>query len=134
MKNKIELSDNHRRVISVILRLIEKDLDYIEQLLNDPKSGITYKVEKDIEIIDIGEKKEIIRKIRDVISNVYSKYDLYKEIQTQTRIISAKKIHLWEILIDSDAKNLNKYGEFDLRHAENYNTSIQNLIRLIEEI
>ena len=113
MKNKIELSENHRRVISVILRLIEKDMDYIEELMDDPKNGITYRVEKDIEMFDITRKKEMIRQIRDIISKMYSKYDLYKEIITQTKIINAKKIHLWAILIDSYSDKLNKYGKMD---------------------
>jgi len=79
MANKINLSDNHKRVISTTLKITEQSINEIIFLLN--KDSDTFiNLENDI---DICKKKDLINSIRSIKSKMAElmiKYGLEAEI------------------------------------------------------
>lgn len=131
-KNK--LSDTHARVLSVILKIIETDLNEILNILSNPYKGIMYD-----NLIDIGEdeKKEKIGKINKIlidIEYIYKKFSLKKESLKQSKMLDAKKSKLWSILEDSYSKKLSKYGEMDYENSQIIDPLIKSLIEKIGDI
>jgi hypothetical protein len=133
-QEKIKLSNNHRRVLSIILKIIEKDMDMMIGILDNPPCGITYKVTKEFEQDDIESKNLAIMKIKKLVEDFYKKYDLITETLSQGQIFNAKKTGLWTILIDAYSDKLGRYGKFEYEHAKNFDAEITELVNLIEKI
>lgn len=134
MKEKIKLSNNHNRVISVIMKIIEKKADEIIEVLNNPKNEITYQVVRDIEKSDNERKLKAAYKLKKIIKQIFTEYNLQKEVHKQSQIINSKKINLWSLLNDAYSNKLNNYGKFNPDLKEKYDMTISELINIIEEL
>jgi len=134
MKATVNLSETHRRVISVVMKIVESRLDEMYQVLNRPHQGTTYGIHQDLEADEINRSNFVIRRAKDLVKEISKKYGLRQEYRTQSAVIRAKKANLWSILEDSYSKKLRRYGELDARIATEFDCEIEKLIYLIESI
>jgi predicted secreted Zn-dependent protease len=134
MKEKIKLSETHRRVLSVVLKLVERGLDEMWETLNYPHSGTTYGILTDLESHEISRNNRGISRAKELVKELFKKYNLRQDFHSQCAIINAKKANLWSILEDTYSKKLGRYGEFDRNHAAEFDSEIKRLIDLIESI
>jgi hypothetical protein len=134
MKSKIKLSENHTRVVSVILKIIEEKIDGIAELLNKNKNVNSYKIINDIDKTESGIKLNTIKHIKKIIEEIYNKYDLRKENQYISKIIESRKASLWSLLNDAYANKLNNYGRFDNNFASEYDELITKLMKEVNKL
>lgn len=134
MKEKINLSKNHKRVIGVAMKIVEKDLNELLILLKREVNESSYEVVRDIPGKDLREKIITIKKIKNLVTNMYNRYTLGRESLMLSNILETKKSYLWTVLIDSYSVNLNKYGDFNPDFSKEYDERITELIKLINQI
>lgn len=134
MKDKIGLSKNHRRIIGVALKIVEKDMDELMILLNTNRNESSYEVIRDIPEGELKKKMLTVKKIKIFINEMYSRYLLGRETLKISRILEAKKSYLWTILSDSYSKKLSRYGDFNEDDSIEYDKIIDELINLVDEI
>jgi len=134
MRRKIKLRDNHKRVISVVLKRVENDIDEISSLLDYLPDETTYKVTGRLSTEVLENKKKALARIKLTVAKIFAKYDLRKDEMDLSKIVNAKKATLWSMLEDTYSKKLNRYGEFNKEHATEFDADITELIDLIEKI
>lgn len=134
MNGKIKLSENHTRVVSVILKIIEEKIDGIAELLNKDKNENSYKIINDIDKTESRIKLDIIKNVKKIIEEIYIKYDLRTENQYISKIIESRKASLWSLLNDAYANKLNNYGRFDNNFASEYDDLITKLMKEINKL
>ena len=131
---KIDFNENHLRVLSVVLRHIEKVMEDMIYALNKKNKGITYEIIVDYDEKDIKEKLKVIEEVKQQIEGMFTEYNLKKEITTLNRTIESKKNHIWEVLQDSYIIGLKKYGNIDNEHSETFDSEIDKMLMIIERI
>lgn len=131
---KILLPDNHRRSVSSSLYIVEKLLDEIAQALTHPDDGIMYKMEVDV---DPRQNQHIIGYISEakkLIHQLYLKYELNPQHTLLSRFIESRKSKIWEILSGTNARGMKGYGPFPAGYAETFDSDIEQLIQIIDNV
>ena len=134
MKEKISLSKNHKRIIGVTMKILEKDMDELMILLNADQNEPSYEIIKDIPESELKEKMLVVKKVKLLIKEMYSRYSLGRETLRISRILEAKKSYLWTILCDSYSDKIKRYGDFNENDSKGYDKKIDELLNLINEI
>ena len=120
------LSDNHRRVLSVVVRNVERSLDEIEETLT--RSGTRRSLLHQIEgsYSDAGRKDILghVAAIRQRLHQFIEEFQLTGVSFTEHQIIDTKVTHIWLMLADSYSRKLRGYGEV----AEPSRTTLDNTI------
>jgi hypothetical protein len=105
------LDANHRRSISISLRLLDKALCEWERWADgEVCSGVLYQ-QKDT--LSSGEKKQLrseIANVRASIVQVRNDLDLESEILSTAQLIVAQANVLWEMLAELNSRSLVGYG------------------------
>lgn len=105
------LNENQRRGLSISLRIVEENMQDIEQILNSGSyTGTLYDLRYNIssEI-----KEEILRRIsliRERIKIISDRFALEKEYKEVTKKIFGKFFSCWETVEGVKAKRLKGYG------------------------
>lgn len=107
----IELSENHRRSISVTLQLVDKALcewsDWCEGKL---QSGVLFHELDTLTDLQRRELRNKIGKIRGLIVRLRDDLDLFpKSIATGLSVVTHASL-LWEMLIELNSRQLQAYG------------------------
>lgn len=131
---KIQLSDNHNRSLSTSLYLIEKLADEFDRELNYKTELRMFDLIDDIPIERVEEYRSLISNIKKYIIYMSEKYCLKPNQLFHSRIINARRTKMWEILCDSKSKQMRKYGKFPDKHANEFDSDIDNLLNLISEV
>jgi len=103
--NKIVLSENHRRAVSVSLFVVEAMLYEMERALKYPANGSLSKMETDISASRMKEVHGKIDEAGKLIQQLSEKYGLPAQQNMMSRFINARKVKIWEILCDTSAEN-----------------------------
>ncbi len=135
MNNKIQLSSNHNRSLSVTARAIEKTVSEIELLLNGNHKTYTAEI---IEPVYSKEKKEEIlkklNKLKEVNDEMFETLKLRSQKLAEDRVVYSNLSYLWTILIDSKSDKLTRYGDVPADNAEIIDDYIDRLLNIIGEL
>ncbi len=132
-RDKMELSSNHKRILSVTARKVETTLNEMEEILKGKLSK-----NKTAQIIpDYNEEKrnellKVIERIRTENERMFDELSLKPLELTEERVIKAKSANLWTILIDSSSVHLKNYGALPDEKAAEIDFHIDNLLTSLE--
>lgn len=132
--NKIVLSDNHRRSISSSLLIIERMMKDIERALLNPPDGVMSKTVIDIPDLNVNHFLSILKEMEKQMNYLAGKYNLKTEEVKLSRMINSRKAKMWETIKDTSARKLKGYGKFPAEFAEEFDTDMKNILRLIESL
>jgi neutral trehalase len=128
------LSDNHRRSVSSSMHIIEKMLLEIEKVISSPDKGVLSKVVNDMPDLDAEHYTEAIAKIKKELNSISAKYNLRTEEIMMSRLVNSRKAKMWETINDTFSRKLKGYKEFPKETAEEFDSDISRLRKLIEEL
>jgi len=134
MEKRVHLSDNHKRSLSSTLQVVEKSLVEMRDIMLDRNEYYSYETLEDVGGDVINNNLKVIDLARLHIRNLTEKYNTTKEKNSLHRIINAKRSKMWEILKDSMSRRLKGYGTFPKKHVEEYDSDIEKLIEIINQI
>ncbi len=132
-RDKMGLSSNHKRILSVTARKVETTLNEMEEILKGKLSK-----NKTAQIIPVyneekrNELLKVIERIRTENERMFDELSLKPLELTEERMIKAKSANLWTILIDSSSVHLKNYGALPDEKAAEIDSYIDNLLTSLE--
>ena len=131
----VELSENHKRSISVSLHLLDKALCQWEQWISGPISpGVMYQQQ---DTLAAAEKKELrtrINNLRDVVVRLRDNLNLAPERPSNAQLIVGQATILWEMLAELNSSSLHGYGAVSPQLAEYLDPLGESLTQQMDEI
>ena len=107
-----ELSDNHRRSISVTLQLVDKALCEWDDWANGRvPSGIMYSQRDTFSPTQKNELRNRIASIRQLIVRLRDDLRLNANVVATSQLIVGQAAVLWEMLTDLNSRGLKGYGK-----------------------
>ena len=107
----MELSDNHRRSISIVLQLVDKALcEWDAWLDRPPQDGVMYQQQ---DTLSATEKKRLRRKssmVRELILRLRNDLQLEPSRPASSQMIVGQATILWEMLAELNSRSLQGYG------------------------
>jgi hypothetical protein len=119
ISRSIELSDNHRRSISIVLQLVDKALcQWDDWARGEVPSGVMYQQHDTLSPAQKHELSSKIARVRQLIIRLRDDLQLEPCLATTPQLIIGQATVLWEMLADLDSRSLRGYGEVpeDLAH------------------
>lgn len=131
--HKIELSENHRRAISVLMRGTERACDGILEWLKRPSKLLT-EIRDDLTGAQQAQLRELVAQLREEVHGFVAKAALDRSAASRRRsvaaILSATLIDLEEVR-DSELKG---YGRLPAEAKRVLNEHIQRMVSLLEQM
>jgi hypothetical protein len=134
MKEKINLSGNHRRVLSSRMQVIERRIKDMERLLKNKTDMVSFKYIDDIEQGVTDTKLIVLCQLKEMLVEIFQKYQLEPGLISKRNSLNASKATIWEILCDSGSKGLRGYGEVPLEYSSCLDNDVERLQKLIAEL
>jgi hypothetical protein len=107
----IELSDNHRRSISITLQLVDQALcEWDDWASGRLQSGIMYRQMDTLSAIEKQQLKNKIANVRELIVRLRDDLDLEPKNVATARSIAGHASLLWEMLTELNSRGLSGYG------------------------
>lgn len=107
----IELSDNHRRSISIILQLVDKALcEWDGWIDRPPQPGVMYQQQ---DTLSPTQKKRLHQKssrLRQLILRLRDDLQLEPSRPASSRLVVGQATVLWEMLAELNSRSLQGYG------------------------
>jgi hypothetical protein len=108
----IELSENHRRTISITLQLVDKALCEWEDWANGRvRSGVMYRQKDTFSSTQKSEMRNRIAKIRQSLVRLRDDLQLLINVVATTEPIIGQAAVLWEMLTELNGRGLQGYGK-----------------------
>lgn len=108
----IELSENHRRSISITLQLVDKTLCEWDDWANGHlRSGVMYREQDTFSPTQKVKLREKIAAIRALMMRMRDDLQLPPSVVVTSQPIVGHSSVLWEMLVDLDSRSLRAYGE-----------------------
>lgn len=105
------LNKDQKRGLTIALRIVEENMQYVEQLFNNGAyNGILYDIKCNIDEVTKGELFKRISLIKDQIKALSKRFDLEKELREPAKEFLGKLSSCWSILEDAKARKLQRYG------------------------
>ncbi|HEV2289754.1 MAG TPA: hypothetical protein VGR81_12460 [Candidatus Acidoferrales bacterium] len=133
MSEKLKLSENHKRVVSVLLRGIEATCDEVEATL-DETTGVMRMVSDDLSTEQGKTLRRMSEAVRSEIRRITSEIELDLATNSRRRRIRALVSSAIINLEESDPKKLRGYGflaEEAVKHLEN---EFAKLLTMLDEM
>ncbi len=130
---KLKLGENHRRVISVVLRGLEQMCEEIERWL-DKRSGVLLHVENDLTAEQRVQLCTLVKQLRGEIERLATEIELDRGAQSLVRAIRALLSASIVDLEESDSSRLKGYGNLSEVAKNKLDTEILRLTGLLEEM
>ncbi len=128
---KLRLGENHRRVISVLLREVEKMCDAVLNWL-DRKPGLLQRIGDDLPVEQQGQLRKLVDELQSEIQCFDNEVTLDRRLQSRRRaieaLISRTLIDLEEV---RDSK-LRGYGQLPEEVERQLGNKLDRLINLLE--
>lgn len=134
MSDKVSLPPNHKRVISVTARLLEKELDDLESLILNNQNRLTKRVNKTLSSDQRENILNIIKKVKVKNEEMFRKFDLDFEKLNEHQVVYSKVSYLITILTDSTSKGLKGYGKLDKEAAGMLDDYMKDMISKFDNI
>lgn len=133
-RQRILLSENHKRSLSSTLMVVEQLLIELKDLMEKPKQSCCYEIKKDLDDTSIEYNQKVIEEALSVVCSLKEKYDTNKTVQSLQRIIDAKKTKIWETLHNSKSRRMKSFGEFPQKLVREYDSDLDCLMTITENI
>src|SRR5713226_1345054 len=129
--DKLRLGENHRRVVSVLLREVEKMCDAILDWL-DKKPGLLLRVQDDMTAEQQAGLRKLVQQLRGEIRRFDSEVTLDPAVPSRRRaiatLLSAHRINLEEV----NSGNLRGYGRLPDEVGRELDGKLGRLTTLLE--
>ena len=107
----IELSDNHRRSISIVLQLVDKALcEWDAWIDRPPPAGVMYQQQ---DTLSPTQKKRLRQKssvVRELILRLRDDLQLEPSRPASSQMVVGQATILWEMLAELNSRSLEGYG------------------------
>ena len=131
----IELSDNHRRSISIVLQLVDKALcEWDGWLEGQVRAGVMYQQR---DTLSPSEKKNLRSKsaaVRQLIVRLRDDLQLEPSRPATSQLINGQATILWENVAELNSRSLQGYGKVPEELARYLDPIGENLTRQMFEI
>ena len=108
----IELSENHRRSISITLQLVDKALcEWDDWTKGHLRSGVMYREQDTFSSAQKNDLRDKIVKIRRLIVRLRDELQLEPSVVATSQPLVGHASVLWEMLIDLNSRSLQAYGK-----------------------
>jgi hypothetical protein len=108
----IELSENHRRSISISLQLIDRALcEWDDWTKGKVRAGVMYQQQDTLSPDQKAELRSKITKVRHLMTRLRDDLQLEPSLQATSQSIVGQAALLWEMLTDLDSRGLRGYGK-----------------------
>jgi hypothetical protein len=130
------LSETHRRVLSVLVRLVEAKLLEAEQLLalTAPGPAASQPVVDDLSPTERAQLHAVIAAGRVEITAFHARYALSSQPLSLRHLLGTKAAILWEQLEDSRSGKLLGYGPLDAATAQDLDATVTRLVALTNQL
>lgn len=133
MSEKLKLGENHRRVVSVLLRGLEQMCDEIEARLAEVP-GVLRQVKSDVSPAQIAALRKMAARVREEIRRLNTEIELDAAVRSPRRAILALLSASIVNLEESDSRRLGGYGPLARESAIRLDAEFGRLIVLLEEM
>ena len=133
MANKLKLGENHRRVVSVLLRGVERACDEIEAALGD-SDGLLYRVSGDLSVEQQQALRKMTDRVRAELARISSQIDLDVSVHSSRRRILALLSSSIVNLEESTPEKLRGYGELSAEAKGKLESEFARLLALLNEM
>ncbi|HEV2617201.1 MAG TPA: hypothetical protein VGU63_11400 [Candidatus Acidoferrales bacterium] len=133
MAQKLKLGENHRRVVSVLLRGLEQMCDEIEARLAEVP-GVLRQVKSDVSPAQNTALREMTARVREEIRRLSTEIELDAAVRSPRRAILALLSASIVNLEESNSKRLGGYGALARESAARLDEEFSRLIVLLEEM
>lgn len=108
----IELSENHRRSISIVLQLVDKALcQWNDWTRGEVAPGTMYQQQDTLSLAQKRELRSKISRVRELIIRMRDDLQLEPSVVTTPQLIVGQATVLWEMLAELNSRSLRGYGE-----------------------
>lgn len=133
MSAKLKLGENHRRVVSVLLRGVERACDEIEAALAD-SDGLLHRVSADLTVDQQSSLRQMAERVRSELARITSQIELDVSVHSQRRRILALLSSSIVNLEESTPAKLGGYGDLSAEAESRLETEFARLLALLNEM
>lgn len=133
MTSKLKLGENHRRVVSVLLRGVERACNEIEAALSDSDS-LLYRVSADLSVEQQQSLRKMTDRVRAELARISSQIDLDVSVHSRRRRILALLSSSIVNLEESTPEKLRGYGELSAEAKAKLESEFASLLALLNEM
>lgn len=133
MAEKLNLGENHRRVVSVLFRGLEQACDEIDATFRESPGALRH-VADDLSSKQRSALLEMTERVRIEIRRLTSEIELDISIRSQRRTILALLSSCIVNLEESEPKKLRGYGPMSPEVEARLSNEFQRLIELLERM
>lgn len=130
---KLALGENHRRVLSVVLRSLEQMCEEIEGWL-ERKPGLLFRVEDDLSPRQRRELRQQAIRLRGQLRRLADEIALNASVQSPRRAIAALLSSHIVQLEETTSERLRGYGVLSEEARQKIDAELAQLIRLTEQM
>lgn len=130
---KLRLGENHRRVVSVLLRNVEKAADGITAWL-ERKPGLLHRYREDLTPLQKARLREMAGQLHAEIRRFYEEVELDCSTQSRRRAIAALVSSATIDLEEVDSRSLRGYGEVPAEIGCALDAKLQRVLQCLEQI
>lgn len=131
----IKINENHRRIISVRLSLLDEMLCEFEEIANkSERGGVMYIQQNTLSARQCSQLKSIISEMRRIIFQMKEVLGLRERKEDLASRIWSEASSLWEVLVETESKYLKGYGELSDNLAEFLDPKIKKITEYLTEI
>ncbi len=129
------LNDSQRISLKIALRLVDEQMKRIEAILENPREvGVMYEFHDDLspamrELLPVK-----VATARAILKDVKDRFSLSPEIIMASREAFKSLPYLWQVLQESTAARLRRYGEVDPRVGPALDPELKKLELLLMEM
>ncbi len=133
MTEKLKLGENHRRVVSVLLRGLEQACDEIEATFRESPGALRH-IHDDISPAQRSGLREMTGRVRREIHRLASEIELDPSVRSQRRTILALLSSSIVNLEESEPRKLRGYGAMSPEAEARLGGEFERLIELLEQM
>jgi hypothetical protein len=130
---KLQLGENHRRVVSVLMRRVETVCDGILADL-DRKSGLLHNMEDDVAPEKARILRELAEKLRSEVARVESEISLDAAVRSRKRSIAVRISSAIIDLEEVGGSGLRGYGAVSKELEQELDEKFARLIAVLQEM
>ena len=133
MASKLKLGENHRRVVSVLLRGVERACNEIEAAVGD-SDGLLYRVSADLSTEQQQYLSKMAERVRAELARITSQIELDVSVHSRRRRILALLSSSIVNLEESAPEKLRGYGELSAEARAKLESEFSRLLALLNEM
>jgi hypothetical protein len=131
---KEELPPNHKRILSVTVKIVEEEIEEMQQTLLMKNKGTIKNIISDYDDTERDKILDFLKQLKSLNEKMFKELELNSENVYASQIIKAKITYLWTILENSKSAALKGYGELPSGTANSIDGFISELLFVIKEI